>query len=91
MLSHFARREVAMKHRHVTTEWSTPGYFGREACVCCGFHMLGENRVLTITHTTGRASAKICDGCVNAIAKEADGKEISMWGSPLRSPEVSDG
>lgn len=68
------------QHRHVTTEWSTPGYFGRATCVCCGFDMLGENRVLTVRHGRG-VSATICDGCVNAIATEADGKRIYSDGS----------
>lgn len=70
-----------MDHRHVTTEWSTPGYFGRATCVCCGFDMLGDNRVLTIRHKAGHKSAKLCDGCVNAIAREADGKLAYTDGS----------
>lgn len=72
------------QHRHVTTEWSTPGYHGRVSCVCCGFDMLGENRVLTVAHRSGRASATLCDGCVNAIAACADGKEIGLGGEVLR-------
>jgi hypothetical protein len=70
-------------HRYVTTEWSAPGYFGRATCACCGFDMLGENRILTVTHRSGRATATICDGCVNAIATEADGKQIHMDGTEV--------
>jgi hypothetical protein len=69
---------------YVTCEWSAPGYFGRVDCVCCGFTMLAENRVLTVRHESGRAEAKICDGCVNAISEMADGRQIALNGTELK-------
>jgi hypothetical protein len=72
---------MKQNHKHVTTEWLVAGYFGRFDCVCCGFTMLGENRALEIEHRTGRTKAHICDGCVNAIAACADGREVRMDGS----------
>lgn len=68
------------QHRYVTTEWSTPGYFGRATCVCCGFVMLADNRILTVRHARG-IKATLCDGCVDAIATESDGKIVYMDGS----------
>lgn len=69
-----------MNHKHTTSEWSVPGYAGRVDCACCGFSMLGENRVLTIRPKLRTGGIKLCDGCVNAIAEAADGREISMCG-----------
>lgn len=59
----------------ITTEWTTRGYFGRIDCACCGFAMIGENRTLhirSIAPVSGR-ELSLCDGCVNEIAKAADG------------------
>lgn len=80
---------MQIKHKYVTTEWKEAWRLGDgkpHNCVVCNFTMIGENRVLLIKHNHGSEIKLMCDGCANAVAATADGKEVRFDGSAHGAP-----